>query len=57
MAINIHPLTKKIVIVLLIKITALWIFFKIVPAKKIKLTSTSIENHFLDTTDESAAHD
>lgn len=46
MAINIHPLAKKIAILVIVKVTVLWIFFKIIPIEKIRLNTTKIENHF-----------
>jgi hypothetical protein len=46
MMINIHPLAKKIAILLIIKVAILWIFFKIIPVEKVRLNKIKIENHF-----------
>ncbi len=54
---KLHPLAKKIIILLLLKVSILWIFFKIVPGEKIKLTPNTIEHHFLTTQKESTFHD
>ena len=48
MMINIHPLAKKIAILVIIKVAVLWIFFKIAPTKKVCLNADKIENHFLN---------
>lgn len=49
MMINIHPLAKKIAILVIAKVAILWIFFKIIPVEKIRLNPTKIENHFFNT--------
>lgn len=43
-----HPLAKKIAILVIAKVTILWIFFKIIPVEKIRLTTAIVANHFLN---------
>ncbi|MDP5370501.1 MAG: hypothetical protein NWR39_02880, partial [Pseudomonadota bacterium] len=46
--IRFHPLAKKIAILVIVKVTILWFFFKIIPVKKIRLNVEIVENHFLN---------
>lgn len=43
-----HPLAKKIAILVIVKVTVLWVFFKIIPVEKIRLNTTMVANHFLN---------